>query len=94
VPDVYFTIREAAYQCLCRIHQAGVEHCDFHLNNILFLSGGVRVIDFSEAVEHDYCSGPDCYELRRAREYLELPPNYASTRPSPVIGYGRLEVAD
>jgi hypothetical protein len=34
-----------------------------------------RVIDFSsEAVEHD-CSGPDCYELREAREFLELPPN-------------------
>ena len=66
--------REAAYRCLYLIHQAGVEHGDFHLNNILFSSGGVRVIDFSEAVEHD-CSGPDCYELRRAREYLELPPN-------------------
>jgi hypothetical protein len=38
-------------------------------------SGGVHVIDFSEAVEHDYCLGPGCYELPKAREYLELPPN-------------------
>jgi RIO-like serine/threonine protein kinase len=68
------TIREAAYHCLWLIHQAGVEHCDFNLNNILFFSGGVRVIDFSEAVEHD-CSGPDCYELRWARDLLVLPPN-------------------
>jgi serine/threonine protein kinase len=70
-----FTIREAAYRCLVLIHQAGVMHCDFKLNNILFFAGGgVRVIDFSEAVEHD-CSGPDCYELRGARDLLELPPN-------------------
>ena len=68
------TIREAAYQCLWLIHQAGVEHCNFHLNNILLFSGGVRVIDFSEAIEHD-CSGPDCYELCRARDLLKLPHN-------------------
>ena len=73
MPDSFTTIREAAYRCLCLIHQAGVEHRDFHLNNILFSSGKVRVVDFSEAVEHDHCSGSDCYELRRAREYLELP---------------------
>ncbi|KAI0286622.1 hypothetical protein BGY98DRAFT_2322 [Russula aff. rugulosa BPL654] len=40
--------REAAYQSLWLIHQAGVEHRDFHLNNILFSSAGVRIIDFSE----------------------------------------------
>ena len=67
-------IREAAYQCLYHIHQVGVQHCDFHLNNILVSSRGVRVIDFSEAVEHD-CLGPDCYELSAARVYLKLPPN-------------------
>ena len=73
--DVYdHPLREAAYQCLLLIHQAGVKHCDFKLNNILFFPGGVRVIDFSEAVEHD-CSGPNCYELRGARDLLKLPPN-------------------
>ena len=30
-------------------------------------------IDFSEAVEHDDCSGLDCYELHEARRFLELP---------------------
>jgi hypothetical protein len=32
------------------------------------------MIDFREAVEHD-CPGPDCYELREARELLDLRPN-------------------
>lgn len=66
-----FIIREDAYRCLHLIHQAGVMHRDFHLNNILFFPSGARVIDFSEAVEHD-CSGPDCYELHQARSILKL----------------------
>ena len=73
MPDVC-DIREAAYNCLRLIHQAGVQHCDFHLDNILLSSGTVRVTDFSEAIEHN-CSGPNCCELRKAREYLELPSN-------------------
>ena len=35
------------------IHEAGLEHTDFHPYNVLSRSdGGIRIIDFDEAVPH------------------------------------------